>query len=135
MLSRTDFITMTILAVVGVVFVPFLMIFIDVNLWVKILWALLAVADVFIWSRTYVMYKEGKAQNREPITWKSGKNYVLFHVGTYTVAFIVAFYLVGSLEFNDRASEFLSICFTFLAIYIPTMLWYLNSRIKDETNK
>lgn len=132
MLSRTDFITMTILAAVGVVVVPFLLIFIDVNVWVKVMWALLAVLDVFFWSRTYVMYKEGKAQNREPVKWKSDKNYVLFHVGAYTVAFIVAFCLVGSLEFNNKASEFLSICFTFLAIYIPIMLWHLNSKIKEE---
>ncbi len=135
MLKRADFITMTILAAVGVVVVPFLLIFIDVNVWVKIMWVVLAVSDVFIWSRTNVMYKEGKAQNREPVKWKSDKNYVLIHVGAYVVAFIVAFYLVGSFEFNNKASEFLSICFTFLVIYIPIMLWHLNSRIKEETNK
>ncbi len=135
MLSRTDFITMTIFAAVGVLFVPFLLIFIEVNVWVKIMWALLAVLDVLLWSRTYLMYKAGKAQGRKPVKWKSDKNYVLIHVGTYVVGFIAAFCLVGSLEFNNRASEFLSICFTFLCIYIPIMLWYLNSIIKEETNK
>ncbi len=63
MLSRTDFIMMTILAAVCVVVVPFLLIFIDVNVWVKIMWVLLAVSDVFIWSRTNIMYREGKALN------------------------------------------------------------------------
>ncbi len=135
MLSRTDFIMMTILAALVAVSVPFILIFIDVHVWMKIIWGLLAAVDMLIWSQTCSGYKEGKEQNREPIKWKYDKNYMLFHVGAYVVAFIVAFYLVGSLEFNNNASEFLSILFTFIAIYIPIMLWHINSRIKEETNR
>ncbi len=132
MLSRLDFVMMTIMTALLAVGVPLALIFIDTHIIAKIIWTLLALRAVILWFQALVSYRSGRKQNKKTI--KTTPKEAFLFAGIYAAVSIVTGILVSHLDVENDSMRIFAFCITFLSFALPIALWYLNHRVRKEND-
>ncbi len=131
MISRVDFIIMTVVAAVLVVAAPVACVFVDAHIIAKVLWGLMAVGTIVVWWMGYGRFHD--KLNRTYKLQEGNMEDAYFQAGLYFVSGIVAFVFLDKLVYTEiKAWEFFSVCYTYLGISLPVMTWRLAGKMKYE---